>query len=357
MMVMAFHFPKQDGLYLFDGLAKYGFIGVDLFFVLSGYLIGLSVFSSMVLETKFSLILFYVRRLLRTLPSYYIVVAIYFLWPAARELAHLPPIKDFLTLTVNYGRTFGAFSHAWSLCVEEHFYLIFPLLALAFYRFKNRKLVIIIFILFQLAELLLRYFLWSHNVEPDFADRQRNYFEFIYYPTWTRLDGLIWGVGLAALSQFETKTWSLVKSYAAASMFFGVVLCLAACLTFQDRFGILSTVFGFTLLSAGFACILLNALSPQSILYRIKVPGAGWAATLSYSLYLVHKSVFHLMTPLLDEWNIEASSWTAILLLFAGSVVVASLLHLCVERPFLLLRERIKQRSEGLKVSDPRSFH
>lgn len=115
----------------FGLLSEIGWVGVDLFFVLSGDLIGNQIFSSMVNQRIFSVKTFYYRRLLRTLPNYLFILGIYFLIPNFREKKILPPLWKFLTFTQNFDLNVGtAFSHAWSLCIEEQFYLILPVLTL-----------------------------------------------------------------------------------------------------------------------------------------------------------------------------------------------------------------------------------
>eukprot|EP01034_Spumella_vulgaris_P033404 gene33404-41219_t len=107
-----------------------GWTGVDLFFGLSGYLIGNQIFAGMRSEGGFSLRTFYIRRFLRTLPAFYAVLALYAYWPWFRAGLTLPPLWQFLTFTQNLDLTPGtAFSHAWSLCVEEQFYVLLPALA------------------------------------------------------------------------------------------------------------------------------------------------------------------------------------------------------------------------------------
>lgn len=107
----------------------FGWMGVDLFFVLSGYLISGQLLKSRASEEKVDYARFYRRRLLRTLPAYTVVVVIYFLLPTSRERPDIQPFWAFATFTENLlfdPATPKALSHAWSLCVEEQFYLVMP---------------------------------------------------------------------------------------------------------------------------------------------------------------------------------------------------------------------------------------
>src|SRR5947209_774816 len=106
---------------------RYGWIGVDLFFVLSGYLIGGQLLASISRHGRIDLPTFYFRRALRIVPAYLVVVAVYVLLPQFREYARMPPAWKFLSFTQNLGLRGGtAFSHAWSLCIEAQFYLLLP---------------------------------------------------------------------------------------------------------------------------------------------------------------------------------------------------------------------------------------
>ncbi|MES2630244.1 MAG: acyltransferase [Bacteroidota bacterium] len=114
--------------------AAFGWVGVDLFFVLSGFLISSQVFAAIGNSGTFELKSYFIKRVFRILPAYLVVVAVYFIVPVFRERESLPPLWKFLTFTQNIGLdnfTEGTFSHAWSLCVEEHFYLVLPFTLLA----------------------------------------------------------------------------------------------------------------------------------------------------------------------------------------------------------------------------------
>jgi Acyltransferase family len=133
LLVMLWHLPKPATPALLGALKPYGWIGVDLFFVLSGYLIGTQLLTPLVRGERVNLRAFFVRRSFRILPAFLVVLCVYVFVPVTRETSAMEPAWRFLTFTMNFGLNFaenGTFSHAWSLCVEEHFYLILPLLLL-----------------------------------------------------------------------------------------------------------------------------------------------------------------------------------------------------------------------------------
>src|SRR4051812_2027824 len=110
---------------------RFGWIGVDLFFVLSGYLIGGQLLAPVARREPIKFGRFFARRALRILPAYLAVLAIYFLLPAWREFPTISPLWKFLLSVQNIGLRGGtSFSHAWSLAVEDQFYLLLPVIVL-----------------------------------------------------------------------------------------------------------------------------------------------------------------------------------------------------------------------------------
>jgi peptidoglycan/LPS O-acetylase OafA/YrhL len=99
------------------------------------------------------------------------------------------------------------------------------------------------------------------------------------------------------------------------------------------------TAFGYSLIAVAYACALLAALSPGSLLYRIRIPGVQQLAVWSYSLYLSHKAVAHLVDAYARQqaWG-EAATIGAIGCI---SLALAAALHFAVERPFMVLRDRL----------------
>lgn len=136
--------------------AKFGWTGVDLFFVLSGFLICSQLFAQIKNSQAISFRLFFLKRFFRIIPAFCITIGLYFCFPVFREKESLPPVWKFLTFTQNLDldlKDFGTFSHAWSLCVEEHFYLFLPLILipLQFSKlFKKAYWLIILLFLFAL---------------------------------------------------------------------------------------------------------------------------------------------------------------------------------------------------------------
>src|SRR4051794_30531603 len=128
VLVFAYHYMVFVSHALtFGWVSEIGWVGVDLFFVLSGYLIANQIFAGIAQGRELSLKAFYARRFLRTLPNFYVVLALYFLFPAVMGGNAPPPLWTFLSFTQNILLQPGtAFSHAWSLCIEEQFYLLLP---------------------------------------------------------------------------------------------------------------------------------------------------------------------------------------------------------------------------------------
>ena len=345
--VMLFHSFVVGGLGpSWEWLSRYGWMGVDLFFVLSGFLIGVQVMRSIKEKACLSFRDFYLRRAFRILPAYWVVLALYTIWPAFREAPGMEPAWKFFAfvqnLDVNYLEN-SAFSHAWSLCVEEHFYLLFPVLAVWFSRCPAMWKFSTIFIILVLFGIASRSVLWLHDmaVDPEF---KRNWFiEDIYYPTWNRLDGLLVGIALAAWKVFRAPEWSNARRYANLPLLAGAALVGFSFWLFRDRVGLLANSIGWPVLSIGLGSLVFAGAGRDSLIGRWKIPGIGWLAASSYSLYLIHKPVYHLVQ---ERWGepLAGKGFVAFLAYGAAAVATGALLHYSVERPSLRLRKRVELR-------------
>ena len=334
-----------------ETVGSFGWTGVDLFFVLSGYLIASQLFAQVADGRKPSLKEFYTKRLFRIIPAYLVVLAVYFTLPSFREKEALPPLWRFLTFTQNLGlnpKDFGTFSHAWSLCIEEQFYLLLPLIILAFLYFNAGKKAAHFIIALFLLGFVTRIFSYTHFVEPGFKTGafRLPYFKWVYYPTYNRLDGLLTGISLAGLFQFYPKVKNSVARHGNLLFFTGLLLLGGAYLICLDMFSFAASVFGFPLVSIAFGFMVAAAVSPSSFLYRKGSKITMHIAALSYGIYLSHKIVIHLT----QSGKIAAgvnTTWM-FLLCIATAWITALLLRYAVEKPFLKLRQMILQKRKAV---------
>jgi peptidoglycan/LPS O-acetylase OafA/YrhL len=357
LLVMLWHLPRPARLEALDGLRMFSWTGVDLFFVLSGFLIGTQLLTPVARNQRPSLREFYLKRSFRILPVFLFVLALYELGPISTE-GNLQPAWRFLTFTMNFGldyRLTGGFTHAWSLCVEEHFYLLLPALVLLLRNLRWRGWTLLIAGGLLVGGMLLRAVLWIPIGEAAAADATYEfspaYLEAIYYPTYCRLDGLLFGVLLAAYRCFHPEHW---KRYAdpRLTLSVGLVCILAACCLFHfpsARFvggpslSFLGAVFGYPLFALGCACLLSASLNWERFFPNWRVPGAATVAMISYSLYLSHKLTSHATQLLLSPESL--TGLPGLVIYYASGIAVGALIWWLIEQPFLRLRDRLLKRA------------
>ena len=323
---------------------SFGWSGVDLFFVLSGYLIASQLFAGHATTGNIGLGRFYGRRFLRTLPAYLAVLALYFSVPAFTDRSALPPLWKFVTFTQNLSMVLwsqAAFSHAWSLCVEEHFYLLLPLSCLLLLRPRWRRAGPWVLGALFIAGPTLRAALWLRHVGSlgPGAERTREWYRLIYYPTWTRLDGLVAGVAIAAFVRHCPTAAARIGRHPGKIVLLGLALLGAAAVCSVDQQGFLASVIGFPAWSLGYGALVLSALGPRALLGRFDSRAARFLAAVSYPLYLTHKSIVHLTLGALDG-RLDPDGLPAFAACCLTAIAGAAALHLAVERPALRVRER-----------------
>ena len=322
---------------------RFGWIGVDLFFVLSGYLIGGQLLMPLTRGEPIKLGRFFARRALRILPAYLVILAIYAFLPSWREFPEMFPLWKFLLSVQNIGLRGGtAFSHAWSLAVEDQFYLLLPFILLLVVR--ARRSAFIVPCGFILGGLALRWYLARQNL-VEYGVSFRGYQTWIYYATWTRLDPLVLGVGLAGLEKFRPGWWQRLMDVAPwlwlpALSLIGYALYLGE----TEYLTVTTCVWQFPLIALGMAALLICAVSPRLPFGRIRVPGAAFIASIAYSAYLVQKLVIHVVVQVCAGYGIAMTSLHALVSVQLCIYAIATILFLAVERPFLQLRRRLVSR-------------
>ena len=356
VIVMLYHLYLQDMVPpVIHRIARVGWVGVDLFFVLSGFLIASQLLRPYLSGGRPSLSEFYTRRAYRILPAFLVVWLLYLVLPIWREAPGLYAGWQYVSFTWNllllgYPEN-HAFSHVWSLCVEEHFYLLFPILLILMMRrpsaWKTASVLLFIFLGgIALRTWLLRAVIQTSDEQPLMM------MKCIYYPTYSRLDGLAVGVGLAIVRTFKVPLWTRLSRHSGVTALLGVA-CVFVALQFcgfdhARASRPLSIVLAFPLLSCGFGLLVASAVCEKSLL-RVRVPGASTLAGLAFTLYLTHKSVAHAAHGLLPVLTSRAT-WLSFAIYVLACLCVAWLLHRGVERPMMELHARriLKKAAFGI---------
>lgn len=348
IIVLIYHYRvvvSQENIFGF--MSQLGWTGVDLFFVLNGYLIGNQILSALAKGRDFSLKNFYIRRFLRTLPNYYFVLTLYFIFPTLLAGTATASIWSFLSFTQNLDMRPGqTFTHSWSLCIEEHFYLIFPIIALLIISAKRSLVVawaaIVGAILLAMG---LRGFNWYTHGQAAITGSE--FWNHIYYPSYTRFDELLPGIAIALLKNFHPSAYE--KILRRGNLLFGLgVVCVGIMFFvlhnyfYIEGYGFsgLAATFSYSMLAISFSVLVLAALSPGSLLYRIRIPGAASLALWSYAIYLIHKPLFQVFKTLLPEHGISIDNMFGVVIIMSVSLVAGWALYQFVETPFMNLRAR-----------------
>jgi peptidoglycan/LPS O-acetylase OafA/YrhL len=338
LLVVIWHYvPRDDatpGLILFS--SRLFWSGVDMFFVLSGFLIGSILLHNIYSKNYFST--FYIRRAARILPLYLLVVSAFalliHLQPEflAKTLKRHLPLWSYLTFTQNFmyaakGNLNDPFIDVtWSLAIEEQFYIFLSLLVR---NLNKRKLLIAAIGLIILAP-ILRFF------APNFL--------VAYLLPFHRADSLMLGVLLALVWQWA-KGKEFLHRHAGIFRWSCLFLFLGAVfLNFQKTFmGDPAGHFWLALLFCNFIVLALvqNDRAGRFHLFNNKV--LGWLGLRSYGIYLFHKPI-QILTPFLLAYFLSdrLSTWTVIAIYTLVLIVVSELSYRLLEKPIMVWGHRFK---------------
>jgi peptidoglycan/LPS O-acetylase OafA/YrhL len=327
-------------------VGKFGWTGVDLFFVLSGFLIASQLFKTIRDTGAFSFREFFIKRFFRIIPAFLVVLLIYFCVPAFQEREALQPFWKYCTFTLNFGLDIsqaGSFSHAWSLCVEEHFYLVLPLLLLLLIATGQFKKAWLLLPLLFVAGFFLRRYGWMHFYFPRMEQPASwaVWYEQVYYPTYNRLDGLLFGVALATVYCFLPLAWQRITAFGNLFVVVGLGLLTWAYFLCYEEHTFEASVYGFPLVSLGYAFLVVAALSPSCFLYKWCSRVTSFIAAISYALYLTHKGIINVVQDSFSAYGAEVDSNFVLLICSLACVAAAFLLRWLVEKPFLKWREKL----------------
>jgi len=354
------YLPGLDGLRAFAVIAVMlyhaelpwiggGFLGVEVFFVISGYLITTLLLAEWHQQGRINLVGFWLRRARRLLPALYLLLVVTLAFAVVFLPGEVARLRDdalaaFAYVTnwhlilgeQSYFETVGRPSllqHLWSLAVEEQFYLLWPLLlTVALWgvapmrRWRRRRLALFIALAGAVGSALLMATLYQPGVDPSR----------VYYGTDTRVAGLLFGATLAFVwAPGQTSRWAGRRTRALLLDVAGLA-ALGALVWFclrLDQYQPLLFRGGFALVALATAVVILVAVHPHAHLgpHLLGWRPLRWIGLRSYGIYLWHWPVFMLTRPELDVPLGDGLPLLALRL--AATIVLADLSYRFVETP------------------------
>ncbi len=322
---------------MFDG----AFYGVDLFFVLSGFLITTLLLIELDGTGRIAYWQFCRRRLYRLMPALALFLAAYcvaapLLWPDLTDV-YSDALVSLLYLA-DYGIAFfdqpNTLLHMWSLSVEEHFYLVWPPMLLLVARWcpPGRRWRAI-------AALLVLAWAWR----VLWVVRGQQFYE-IFFRFDTRATGLLMGALLAALVREQPAWFHALRTRLSHGMWFVLAVPLLMAQAWDDM-----NVFtwGMTVVECATVIVLMAVLQRRGAAYEaLSAPALVLVGKWSYGIYLWHYPVV--------RWLRADLPWPATVVLgFALSAALAALSYYTVERWALRLRDRTPRKGPGVRARVP----
>ena len=356
LLVMGRHqpvYPSEAGTSWFRYfpaiLSRFGWTGVDLFFVLSGFLVGGLLFKEFNTQKRMDIGRFLIRRIFKIWPSYYAYLAFLFvLMTVTHELGDMKSLTvKMLPQLAHLQNYLGMVrTHTWSLAIEEHFYLALPVVLLWASRTQPRPFAFVPLIALTLA---VGCFLWRLYLCLTGVP----YTNTGYMVTHLRVDSLFFGVFLAFLHHCRPDRLEPIIRRRTILLVAGLLLlCPMLFLTKETCLFVPS--FGLTEIYLGYACILLAVVHTPlgegwlgSFLNSCPARIVAWIGCFSYSIYLWHLDLgrdpvrwlvtqgFLLHLPSELRWCL------AMLLFVCLASLVGAVLGSLIEMPALTLRNRL----------------
>lgn len=333
--VMGYHFRSVDPGSAVVSIAQYPFThfgreGVNLFFTLSGFLVGGLLLKQYAEHGEIDARRFIVRRMFKIWPAYYVLIAFH-------ALVRRHPLDSFLVQNLTHLQNYlgTSISQTWSLAVEEHFYLFLPAVLLLFARWRlGMRTILATLGLVCLTVLALRSIAVAHGrLDAAFAYTQY------------RIDSLLAGVMLAAVywmapdiyRRLARRTWLLVV----------LVVGLVAWLGFGTPHDALDESIGYTIQSIGFVALIVLLLEHAGTIRDARwFRAIAWIGVYSYGIYLWHSIALAPGDMLIAK---ATSAGMPRLIVWGGALVLQATIAIgvgyvttrAIEFPFLRLRNAL----------------
>lgn len=333
--------------------SRVGWVGVDLFFVLSGFLISGLLYSEYRKRGDISFRRFFIRRGMKIYPAFYVMLLATYVGQLLFWHAPPQPLSSYLReilFVQNY--SYAIWGHTWSLAVEEHFYIALALLLLILARYSSDRTdpfrkVPQIFLFVAVTCLTLRILTIALTPPEKFLTSS------VMNLTHTRIDALFFGVLLGYLYHFQSGTITNFCRPAGNRVALGIlsVALLSSCYFFSrdDHFQL---SFGLTFLYLGFGGLLILCLEVRNLLTgsmaRIseKIGTAcALVGTYSYSIYLWHTPFLVYVPVFLRKFmHMQPSGVAAKVIYILGCCALGIAMANLIEFPVLQLRDRVFPR-------------
>lgn len=331
---------------------KLGILGVELFFVLSGFLIG-GIIMRLIDQGKFHTLShvadFWKRRWLRTLPLYFLALLAFLRFDYHGRHALLDYPAYFVFMQSFAYKIPEFFELSWSLAIEEHFYLWFPLVFLVWHRLVKRvgRSIFLTAVTFIVVAYSFRL---SHPLFTDWNEYNR----IVRVAVLSRLDAIMFGVLMAATKHYWSSVFQLIKALTPISASAFVVLCVW---WFVDSPGLMTS-----------GAVQVNLFTLQALLCALLLPWFdSWTKSngredfftvtsrLSYSLYLVHILVIIFVNKALWHFRVFDQAYNNPFILYPLYVTLfyatSWATYHQVEKPFLSLRDATFSWPNVIKAS------
>ena len=308
---------------------QFGGTGVDLFFVLSGWLIGYQLFNELQRHGNIEVKRFWIRRWMRTLPAYYAVL----LFTIAQQLISKDNFEipyNYFIFTQNYDHPLSIFAVSWSLCVEEQFYLTIAPLIVFLAKISRQKRTIVLIILLALPSLFRELNLYTSLDE-----------------THVRWDCCLMGILLANIKFSYPTFWLKLLNVGPKLAFVSLLMYLSFYYLrwFPQEFIsdpstlLLAFIFGSWVLWANVKKISLGNNINKAIYY---------ISTRSYAIYLLHPDALAITRKLFSEQHFSLYILSA----FIISCLAAEVLYRIIELPFMEMRSKFSASQSRPKLEN-----
>jgi peptidoglycan/LPS O-acetylase OafA/YrhL len=334
LLVMEFHFltvpvqnPVARGFEFF--FKRIGWVGVDLFFVLSGFLVGGLLVQELLKAESIRIGRFLLRRMFKIWPAYYLYILF-------QIVVHKHPLESFAWQNIlniqNYAGT--TLNHTWSLAVEEHFYLMLPLLLAGIYGVRQLR-PWIPQILGAICFLVACGRIWVvYGLRASSSPQ---------WKTHARVDSLLFGVLLSYLLYKHRGYFEKLSQQRLV-----LVLLSLAGLLFIFREGNGSRLMwsvGYSLNYISLGALLLLVYSYRgSLINTWPYRAVAWIGVYSYGIYLWHLSVREPLAKVVSSFPHSIQWGTLLFSQYAAAVVLGVLLTKAIELPMLRIRDHLIPR-------------